>query len=217
MPTPEEIMLQWRGHEVLDSSGETVGKVEEIYLDAETDKPEFALVGLSGLRGGSKLVPLAGAVAEGDKIRVQFEEPRIKGAPDVTADTELSQAEEQELYAHYGLEYGESRSDTGLPEGSATDSAMTRSEEELRVGKAQRQAARARLRKHIVTEQVQTTVPVQREELRIEREPITGANVDEAASGPSSPRRSTRWCSTRRRWSSTSAWSPRSGSASTRT
>ena len=61
---------------------------------------------------------------------------------------------------------------------------MTRSEEELRVGTSKREAGRARLRKHVVTEQVEQTVPVQREEVRIEREPITDANVDRAGDGP---------------------------------
>jgi uncharacterized protein (TIGR02271 family) len=61
---------------------------------------------------------------------------------------------------------------------------MTRSEEELRVGKTQTETGRARLKKFIVTEQVQTTVPVQREEVRIEREPITDGNVGNAMDGP---------------------------------
>ena len=61
---------------------------------------------------------------------------------------------------------------------------MTRSEEELRAGKTQREKGRARLKKYVVTEQVQQTVPVQREEVRLEREPITDANVDRATAGP---------------------------------
>ena len=68
--------------------------------------------------------------------------------------------------------------------GPATDDAMTRSEEELRVGTEQRERGRARLRKYVVTEQVDKTVPVQREEVRVEREPITDANVDDALDGP---------------------------------
>jgi uncharacterized protein (TIGR02271 family) len=68
--------------------------------------------------------------------------------------------------------------------GPNTDDAMTRSEEELLVGKAQRETGRARLRKYVVTEQVQTTVPVQREEVRVEREPITEANREQALDGP---------------------------------
>jgi uncharacterized protein (TIGR02271 family) len=68
--------------------------------------------------------------------------------------------------------------------GPTTDDAMTRSEEELRVGTAKRERGRARLRKYVVTEEVEQTVPVQREEVRVEREPITDANADQAMDGP---------------------------------
>ena len=79
---------------------------------------------------------------------------------------------------------------------------MTRSEEELLVGKARQETARVRLRKYVVTEQVQTTVPVQREEVRVEREPITEANRDRALTVRRSQRKSTSWCCTKRsRWS----------------
>ena len=61
---------------------------------------------------------------------------------------------------------------------------MTRSEEELRIGTTRRETGRARLRKFIVTENVQQTVPVQREEVRVEREPITDANMPAAMDGP---------------------------------
>jgi len=64
-----------------------------------------------------------------------------------------------------------------------TDDAMTRSEEQLRVGTETVEAGRARLRKYVVTENVSTTVPVSHEEVRVEREPITGANRDAALSG----------------------------------
>jgi uncharacterized protein (TIGR02271 family) len=68
--------------------------------------------------------------------------------------------------------------------GPTTDDAMTRSEEELRVGKERVETGRARLRKYVVTEHVTKTVPVQREEVRVEREPITDENVDRAMAGP---------------------------------
>src|SRR5436305_11155416 len=68
--------------------------------------------------------------------------------------------------------------------GPTTDDAMTRSEEELRVGTERREAGRARLRKYVVTEEVSKSVPVQREEVRVEREPITDGNIDDALDGP---------------------------------
>jgi uncharacterized protein (TIGR02271 family) len=68
--------------------------------------------------------------------------------------------------------------------GPTTDQAMTRSEEQLNVGTERVAAGRARLRKYVTTEQQTVTVPVTREEVRVEREPITEANRDAALSGP---------------------------------
>jgi uncharacterized protein (TIGR02271 family) len=68
--------------------------------------------------------------------------------------------------------------------GPTTDDAMTRSEERLNVGVQRVEAGRARLRKYIVTDTETVTVPVSREEVRIEREPITDANRDAAHAGP---------------------------------
>ena len=67
--------------------------------------------------------------------------------------------------------------------GPTTDDAMTRSEERLSVGTEQREAGKAKLRKYVVTENVTTTVPVSREEVRLEREPITEGNADQAMGG----------------------------------
>jgi uncharacterized protein (TIGR02271 family) len=68
--------------------------------------------------------------------------------------------------------------------GPTTDDAMTRSEEELAVGTGRRETGRARLRKWVETENVTETVPVRREEVRVEREPITDANRGAALDGP---------------------------------
>jgi uncharacterized protein (TIGR02271 family) len=68
--------------------------------------------------------------------------------------------------------------------GPATNDAMTRSEEELRVGRRKAERGRARLRKTVETEQATAKVPVEREELRVEREPVTDANRDQAMRGP---------------------------------
>jgi uncharacterized protein (TIGR02271 family) len=68
--------------------------------------------------------------------------------------------------------------------GPTTDNAMTRSEEQLTVGTRSEEIGRARLRKYVVTENATETVPVSREEVRVEREPITDANVGNALDGP---------------------------------
>jgi uncharacterized protein (TIGR02271 family) len=68
--------------------------------------------------------------------------------------------------------------------GPTTDNAMTRSEEQLNVGTRSEEVGRARLRKYVVTENVTESVPVSREEVRVEREPITDANIGNAMDGP---------------------------------
>ena len=184
-----QTITEMRGRDVVDRDGDKIGKLEEIYLDEQTGKPEWALVktGLFGGRG--TFVPLAEAAPGGDDLVVPYEKSQVKDAPRIEADGEqLTQEEEAELYSFYGLDYGESRADSGGPgqdvSGPNTDSAMTRSEEELAIGKAQRESGRVRLKKYVVTEEVQQTVPVQREEVRIEREPITDANAGAATDGP---------------------------------
>jgi len=177
-------LLSARGEELVDRDGDKVGKIEEIYLDADTDQPEWALVS-TGLFGSKQtFIPIREASRSGDALQVPFESSLIKDAPKMDADGQLSQDEEEQLYRHYGMSYGESRSESGNDtSGPGTDDAMTRSEEELRVGTTQRETGRARLRKHVVSEQVQTTIPVEREEVRVEKEPITDGNRDDALSG----------------------------------
>lgn len=185
---------QWQGRTVVDRDGDKIGKVDEIYLDQESGQPEWALVNTSLFGTKSTFVPLAGASPAGEDVRVDVEKERVKDAPGIEPGGELSQDEEAQLFRHYGVPYDESGTVTaeGAPEAgsppaggdvSGGDDAMTRSEEEVRVGTAKQERGRVRLRKYVVTEQVQQTVPVQREEVRLEREPITDANVDEATEG----------------------------------
>ncbi|MEA2247524.1 MAG: hypothetical protein QOH46_2053 [Solirubrobacteraceae bacterium] len=191
-------VTEWRGQELLDNSGEKIGTIEEIYLDTDTDQPEWALV-KTGLFGGKgTFVPLAQANPGADGVQVPFEKAHVKDAPNIDPDGQLSQSEERTLYEHYGLGYADNGSGSGNGNGAGgsdepvgrdtsgptTDDAMTRSEEELSVGTTERETGRARLRKYVVTEDVETTVPVRREEVRVEREPITEGNVGDATDGP---------------------------------
>jgi uncharacterized protein (TIGR02271 family) len=178
----------FRGRTMVDSAGEKIGKVDELYRDIQGGQPEWALVN-TGLFGTKKtFVPIRGASPTGEAIRVSVTKEQVKDAPRIDADEELSEAEERSLFEHYGLPYTTEGTTTaqGPPSTGAPDAereAMIRSEEELTVGTAKREAGRARLRKYVVTEQVQTTVPVQHEEVRIEREPMTAADRDDALSG----------------------------------
>jgi uncharacterized protein (TIGR02271 family) len=176
----------WRGREIVGSDGEKIGRLDEIYLDQETETPEWATVNTGMFGSKRSFLPLQGARPEGEGVLVVVTKEQVKDAPRVDPDGELSHDEEAALYGHYGFHYSNGgREPVGRDtSGPTTDDAMTRSEEEVRVGTAERERGRARLRKYVVTEQVQQTVPVQREEVRLEREPITDANADDALEGP---------------------------------
>lgn len=199
----------WHGRTLVGPDGEKIGKIDDIYRDEQSDKPEWARVTTGLLGTHSSFVPLAGAAPEGENVRVSVTKDEVKHAPHVDADTELSEQQEAELFRHYGIDYTDAGSVTATEAGAGarepqagggrtaerpaeghdvsgptTDDAMTRSEEELHVGKTERERGRARLRKYVVTEQVQQTVPVQREEVRLEREPVTDANLEQATDGP---------------------------------
>jgi uncharacterized protein (TIGR02271 family) len=188
MPPVNEV-LEWRGQTMVGTGGEKIGKIEEIYVDANSEQPEWALVHTGMFGSASAFVPIANATATNGDVEVPFDKAQVKNAPELTPDGELSRQEESALYAHYGMSYDDAHRDApderrgrdvGGPE---TDAAMTRSEEELAVGTTRRETGRARLRKYIVEDEVTQTVPVRREEVRIEREPITDANVGDATSG----------------------------------
>jgi uncharacterized protein (TIGR02271 family) len=84
-----------------------------------------------------------------------------------------------------GYDQGADRArDVDTDRGTSGDDAMTLSEERVNVGTQTQETGRARLRKYVTTENVTQTVPVQREEVRLEREPITDENVGDATSGP---------------------------------
>jgi uncharacterized protein (TIGR02271 family) len=278
MSTVED-RIAWRGHELVDANGDKIGRIEDIYVDTQSNQPEWAVV-KTGLFGNKQtFVPLHEASRDDESVRVPFEKDTVKDAPRIDPDGTLSQEEEAELYRHYGVEYGTSGAggragegagtlggergtgragedaemrdrergsgragegagtldrergtgrtgeDAGSPRtgdrggeglasagagggrlderdesrgagfsgrgpeghdvsGPETDSAMTRSEEELRVGTTEREAGRARLRKHVVSEEVSESVPLRREEARVEREQITDENRGAAADGP---------------------------------
>ncbi|MFI7601973.1 DUF2382 domain-containing protein [Actinoplanes sp. NPDC049681] len=196
------------GMDVYESDGGKIGSTDEVYLDAETGEPEWLAVktGLFGTK--QSFIPLQRAEVGGDRIVVPFDKAKVKDAPRIDPDGRLSPEEEDELYRYYGFSSSggnltrddtattgtasydrdtTTRDTTTYDRDSSTtrdDDAMTRSEERLVADTRKEQVGKARLRKYVVTEQEQVSVPVSREEVRLEREPITEANRGDALSGP---------------------------------
>jgi uncharacterized protein (TIGR02271 family) len=195
------------GKDVYDEAGQKIGSAGEVYLDDETGQPEWVTVRTGMFGTKESFVPIRDADLTDDGLRVPVSKDRVKDAPKVDTDGHLSPQEEQELYRYYGMGSGTSgqtqtTQTTGMGMGTAdadtnrhgtvghdtsgptTDDAMTRSEERMQVGTTTEETGRARLRKYVVSENVTQTVPVTHEEVRLEREPITDANVGSAMDGP---------------------------------
>jgi uncharacterized protein (TIGR02271 family) len=192
-------LSNWVGRTAVDRDGDKVGKIADVYLDDDTGQPEWLAVTTGMFGTGVSFVPLRGASASGDDVVIGWDKATVKDAPRCEADGQLSPEEEERLYQYYGA--GDDQTDVGRrtdagretvgretvgrdTSGPTTDDAMTRSEEEVRVDKRTQEAGRARLRKWVETDQVQMTVPVQREKAALVTEPITDANRDAAVSGP---------------------------------
>ena len=190
------------GLTVHGADGQKIGKVVDVYESTDGGTAGTFVTVSTGLFGGhASFVPLDEARRDGDTLVVPYDKDLVKDAPRVAADEELTSEEEDRLYAHYRLTSGgyttqqttqqtAGHVETERPavghdtSGPTTDDAMTRSEERLQVGTQRVEAGRARLRKRIVTEDVQQTVAVSHDELRVVREPVTEANVGNALDGP---------------------------------
>jgi uncharacterized protein (TIGR02271 family) len=195
---------QYIGRRAVDPHGSKIGSVGQVYLDDQTGQPDWVTVntGLFGTR--ENFVPLQGSRIDGDDLVLPFDKDVVKDSPQITDSSHLDADEEQSLFAYYqrylggrggrdtgkdtvsGSDSGRSRTGRGSgydASGRSTDDAMTRSEEQLRVDTNRVQAGRARLRKYVVTEQQSVEVPVSREEVRLEHEPITDANRGDALAG----------------------------------
>ena len=213
-----------------DNTGDKLGDIKEIFVDDETGAPTFVEVG-HGLFGmSSSLVPLRGASFEGDALNLAFSKDRVKDAPDLDSDRNLTSEQQDELYRHYGVQdapgitgvgsdrreaaagerevagdkagYAAAGAGAGAGVGAAADGKhhaeddvdaerraaadvdaqrqaagnadeIIRSEERLNVGKERVASGEARLRKYVVEDTEQVEVPVTREEVRVERTPIS--------------------------------------------
>jgi Domain of unknown function (DUF2382)/PRC-barrel domain len=174
-----DTVLGWRGRPVLDRDGEKVGTLGEIYLDDATDRPAYAGIHTGLFKRRESVVPLAGAQETPDGIRLPHTAERIKDAPSVDPEVALDDEEQQRLAAHFDEPHdagaqavaepatGAAATDTG--DGERAD--VIRSEEEVSFKTRAAPRERVRLRKHVVTEHVEKTVPVRREEVRVETDP----------------------------------------------
>jgi hypothetical protein len=90
----------WSGLTVVDSDDHPLGKIIHIYLDRDTELPEWALVAMPG-RGRRTFVPLAGAARKGNRVVVAVSTAAMSDAPAIRPGRELSDDDATRLYGHY--------------------------------------------------------------------------------------------------------------------
>ena len=100
----KERILEFRGDDLVDKDGAKIGTIDEIYLDADSGEPEWALV-TTGLFGTKRtFVPLADVTEEDGSLKVPITKDTVKEAPQIDATGQLTKDEESGLYTHYGIE-----------------------------------------------------------------------------------------------------------------
>jgi stress response protein YsnF len=214
MLSEREVSAAIGGH-AYGPDGERIGTVEHFFVDDRTGAPTWAAV-TTGLFGTKhSIVPAVDASYADGGLRLPVTREAVRAAPHLTGD-HLDPSDEAELRRHYGLDTAlpatpetAPRTDPGIPVTTPTDTAetpivaaappppapaaapsgdggMVRSEERLQVTTERVATTRARLVKYVVTEEVQITVPIRREEIRVEEVPIDAPDPGpgESLSGP---------------------------------
>ncbi|HWE55584.1 MAG TPA: YsnF/AvaK domain-containing protein [Acidimicrobiales bacterium] len=184
---------RWVGSELFDSSGETVGQVKQVRFSPFDQRPEWLVVGGGGLLGPRGWwVPVAGVRQVGDQLITNFSAEAVKSAPHPrsVSDSGPERADAVALCEYYGTVPPEPAEPldrtTSTPvrsrqgDDSDSDGAMTRSEEELLVGRAVRPAEKVRLVKRVVIEEAHIPVRLRREELIVERIPYQAGSPPES-------------------------------------
>lgn len=95
----------WRDAAVVDEVGEKIGTLEAVYFDTATDEPAFATVKVGLMTKKLVLVPLGGSRVSPKHLRVAVNRSKVKDAPSIDVDGELTAVQEPAVFSHYGLPY----------------------------------------------------------------------------------------------------------------
>jgi uncharacterized protein YrrD len=99
-------VAEWHGKMLVDRSGEKIGKLQDVYVDVETDEPQFGTVKEGFIGRHLTFVPLGGIRIGPDDLQVAVTKDQVKSAPEIEMHgEELSQADESTLYHHFELNY----------------------------------------------------------------------------------------------------------------
>jgi hypothetical protein len=104
--TATRAVSEWHGRMLVDRDGDGIGKLQDVYVDVETDEPQFGTVKEGFIGRHLTFVPLHGITIGPDSLQVVASKEEVKAAPEIEMHgEELSQEGESALYHHFGLNY----------------------------------------------------------------------------------------------------------------
>ena len=168
-------LRELRNAPVYTADGEEFGHVGEIWYDEDSREARYLKVGRGALGLRAVFVPVQGGTVRDDGFQVPFSREQLESSPELGEDEDWTEEREHELSSYYAGNDVRRERHTSV---SDADAAITRSEEEIQVGKRDVEAGQVRLSKWVETEPVEMDVDLRRETARVTREPI-----DEPASG----------------------------------
>ena len=74
-------IAEWHGKDLVDRDGQKIGKLEDVYVDVETDEPMFGTVKVGLVGRHLTFVPLAGITIGPDNLEVTVSREQVKSAP----------------------------------------------------------------------------------------------------------------------------------------
>jgi hypothetical protein len=105
---------EWHGKKLVDRNGKTIGRLDQVYFDVETDEPQFGTFKEGFVVQHLAFVPLQGVTIGPDSLQVAVSRGEIRGAPTMKQEgDELSEADESALYHHYKLNYTPTETTSG--------------------------------------------------------------------------------------------------------
>jgi uncharacterized protein (TIGR02271 family) len=187
--TPEE---RFADYEVYDQYGQRIGPISDLFVD-DSDEPEYVGVEPGTITDRSVLVP-AEVISINDGLRrmvVSRPITVVETAPSLGYDEEVTPDFERRVRLHYALpithesegrsipiapaepvETGNVEAVSGVAGREDDEVTVQRSEEELLVGRREREAGAMRVRKRVRTETEHLEVPKKRVEVTVERVPV---------------------------------------------
>ena len=99
-------VAEWLGKMIVDRDGERIGKLQDVYVDVETDQPQFGTVKEGVFDRHLTFVPLTGVLVSPESLKVDATKEQVRSAPDIALHgDELTQADESTLYHHFEQNY----------------------------------------------------------------------------------------------------------------